>query len=171
MDKYLAELNRIVTEMEDICGLNLKTKDGRVYASVGIEELIEFCFSEAEKLPRETLKTLNSNIGKKTVLLSYVRERLDFYGKKKIDFSGIPCMGEVAKTLLPFTQKETITDAAFAQLDKCMLVLANLEAKDSMVRSKLAYRYLRIFVVLVAYNLACAASIVAGLILSQLIVR
>lgn len=171
MDKYLSEMEGIADNLEELCGLSISKSNGGDWRDSGIEDVLNFCLNESQKLPAESVKALNASVGRKIVLLSYVNERLKFYNKKKLDFSWMPCMSEVAKTLLPFTQKSTVTPVALNALDKCILVLSDVDNRNRHAVDLLGYRYLRLFLVLVSYNFLCSASIVADFILSQLIVR
>lgn len=171
MDKYLVELDKITTDVEKLCGLGIKSGDGIPYVDKSIIEITEFCISEADKLPSESIKALNASVGKKMVLLSYVAARLKYFNKKKVDFSMIPCMPDIANVLIQFTKKGNIDDDALVQLDKCIIILSDVEKKSPAVRKMISFRLLRLFVILIAYSFMCSASIVADLLLLQVIVK
>lgn len=170
MDKYLVEMNKIATDIEGLCGLSLRTDEGVLVGDMNMDDVIAYCAENSSKLPPNALKDLNVSIGRKVVLLSYISCRLHFFGKKKLDFSAIPCMKEIASLLIRFTEKRNLSDDLLSHLNKAVVILAEVDNKDRTAKKTLSYRYLRIFLLLVIYGSNCNAGVVAVFILEQLIV-
>ena len=82
----------------------------------------------------------------------------------------MPCLYDVASVLFKFTAKKSITSDTFTDLDKCIMVLEDMEKTKGNVNT-LSYRLLRIFVLCVCYGLLCNAGIVADFALSQMIAK
>lgn len=170
MDKYLVELNRIATDIEHLCGLSLITADGVAVGAMDMDDVVAYCSQNSSKLSPTALKDLNVGVGRKAVLLSYLSDRLHFYGKKKLDFSAIPCMKELASLLIQFTEKKNLSNDLLKGLNRSVMILTEVDHKDRTVKKTLGYRFLRIFLLLVVYGNNCNASVVANLILEQLVV-
>lgn len=166
----MAELENIVTEVEKLCGLGLSSEDGVPISTMSVDAILDYCMKQESSLPKESVKALNESVGRKMVLLSYLNSRMRYFEKQKIDFSEIPCMRIVSRSLLAFTSSKTVDNAALATLDKCVIVLDDVANKYPKVTKTLAYRYLRIYLVLIAYGFLFHAGIVADLILNQIII-
>lgn len=164
MDKYVVELSRIITELEGLCGIT-DTMTG------GIEEVLNQCGEKFSSLPQGALKDLNFSVGHRILQLSYTKDRLAYYGKRKLDYSNYPMIRETAKALLAFTDKRQVNKNMLNELNTIIIILSGIEVKDPSVTGTLGYRYLRIFLVLVVYGLFCNASIVSRFIIEQLIVE
>lgn len=170
MAKYLAELNRIADDLENLCGLRL-TQNGRPVLDMGVEEVMDFCQQQRLKLPPKSLKDLNVSVSRKMVILTYVESKLRYYNRKKLDFSGFVCMTDIAKTLLTFSERKSVTDDALVQLDRFIIILSDIEEKDSTIRTQLSFRFLRLFLVFAVYGFFCNVGIMSQFILEQLIVK
>ena len=170
-DKYLMELDRVVSETEKILGLCICRDDGVAYRDAGIDDVINFCAKERDRLPSESVRALNASVGRKVVTLSYINSRLKFFDKKKISVADFPCMRELADVVLLFVKKKSINDDALVKMDKCIIIMQAFEEKQTDAMSDLTYRLIRLFVVLVLYGMMCNASVVADLLLSQVIVK
>ena len=170
MDKYIVELNKVATSIEELCGLALKTDDGITVGDMNADDVVAYCSENYAKLPPNAVKDLKVGIGRKVVLLAYMSCRLHFFGKKKLDYSAFPCMKEVASLLLQFTEVKNLSDDILPALNRAVMILADIDSKDKTVKKTLSYRYLRIFLLLVVYGSNSNAGIVASFILEQLIV-
>ena len=156
MSKYSIELNRIFCDLENLFCLNEAAKSGQPYKIGSIDEVLDFSLKEADSLPQAAIKDTNS--------------RMKFFDKKEVDFSNMPCLYDVASVLFKFTAKKSITSDTFTDLDKCIMVLEDMEKTKGNVNT-LSYRLLRIFVLCVCYGLLCNAGIVADFALSQMIAK
>ena len=170
MSKYSIELNRIFCDLENLFCLNEAAKSGQPYKIGSIDEELDFSLKEADSLPQAAIKDLNVSVSKKAVLLAYTNSRMKFFDKKEVDFSNMPCLYDVASVLFKFTAKKSITSDTFTDLDKCIMVLEDMEKTKGNVNT-LSYRLLRIFVLCVCYGLLCNAGIVADFALSQMIAK
>lgn len=170
MDKYLVELEKIATAMEEVCGLGIE-RDGVPVRQLRAEDVMQFCNDNNAKLPRQALKDLNVSVSRQAVKLAYTTSRMHYFNRKKLDFSNIPCLMEIAQTLMFFTQKQELTKEQLVQLDKIIMILSEIDQKDKEQKSTLVYRYLRLFLLLIIYGCYCNAGIVADLLLRQMIVR
>lgn len=171
MDKYLIELSQVADEIEKLCGLTLTNGDGILIKELDMDDVVVFCDKNSTQLPPKALSDLNVGVGRQIVKISYISDRLHYYGKKKLDFSQIPCMGEVARMLIGFTEKKSLSDKSLVNLNKLVLVLSEVDRKDRVLKNALSYRYLRIFLLLMVYGCSCNAGVIANFILEQLIVE
>lgn len=171
MDKYLVELSQIADEVEKLCGLQLVSDAGIPVQELDMDDVVVFCDKNSAQLPQQAMNDLNVNVGRQVVKISYICARLRYYGKKKLDFSDIPCMSDVAKILLGFTEKKNLREQSLVGLNKLVLVLSEVDRKDRVLKNALSYRYLRIFLVLMVYGCNCNAGVIANFIIEQLIVE
>lgn len=170
MDKYISTLTRIASNTEAILGFNITAKDGLSVSQLPIDSILIYFDEELEKLSDEAAKVFNRNVGKKIASIAYVSCRLEFLGKKKIDFSGIPCGKIIAESLIPFTRRELINAQTIIGIDKCVHILGTVESAGAVPESNLAYRYLRLFVILASIGMFNHAAVIANLLLTQMIV-
>lgn len=166
MSKYDIELNRILSDLENLFCLDKVVAIGQSYK--GIDDVLEFSLQEAENLPSAAIKDLNVSVSKKMVLLSYMSSRMRFFNKKEVDFSNMPCLYNVAQVLLKFTLKKTVNPDTFSEVDKCIIILEDMEKIENNTNTS-SYRLLRVFVLCTLYGLLCNAGIIADFILMQMI--
>lgn len=95
--------------------------------------MLDFSLKEADSLPQAAIKDLNVSVSKKAVLLAYTNSRMKFFDKKEVDFSNMPCLYDVASVLFKFTAKKSITSDTFTDLDKCIMVLEDMEKQKVML--------------------------------------
>ncbi len=171
MDKYLIELSQVADEIEKLCGLTLTNDDGIQIKELDMDDVVAYCDKSCAQLPPKAVSDLNVGVGRQVVKVAYINNRLHFYGKKKLDFSQIPCMTDVARTLIGFTEKKSLCEKSLVDLNKLVLVLSEVDRKDRVLKNALSYRYLRIFLLLMVYGCSCNASVIANFILEQLIVE
>lgn len=164
MDKYVVELARIASELENLCDIS---KCG----GQDISSVLEHCSEKFEALPKGALRDLNVEISRRVLQLSYTKDRLAYYGKRKLDYSNYPLMKDVAKALLAFTEKKKLEQDRLSELNKVIIILSSIEEKDSAVMNTLGYQYLRIFLVLIVYGSYCNASILARFVIEQMIIK
>ena len=114
---------------------------------------------------------MNASAGRALVPLSYTRDRLDYYNKKRLDYSRYPGMLEVSSVLLKFTHVETVNEDSLRNINMIIEVLTEIDSRYMNFRGGLGYRYLRIFVVLAVFGNYFNAAIVARFILYQFVVK
>lgn len=170
-DTYLTKLEQIVASIEGIYGLTAKSELGLEYWKADMTDVISAVSIAASGMSKENVHARNVAAGKQVVLLAYVKERMSYYKKKKLDFSSFPCMQIIAQILLAFTSRDRITVDSVKDLNKIVFIMSEIDAKDVKCRYLLSYRYLRIFIIMALYGNYCNASVIASLILEQIIVK
>lgn len=168
-DSYIERLATIILASEEIYGLTATNGLGVPYSDLDVTEVVKLVGDGVVSLSKEEIYRRNVEVGKHMVLLAYLSTRLRFFGKVKLDYSVYPCMDVVANTLLSFTKKEMITQDILRELNKTVLVLSEVDYKFVNHRCGLGYRFLRLFLIMALYGSYCNASIIAVLILDQLI--
>ena len=169
MDKYLVELDKIASSIEEACGLNLVGDQGIPIHNLQIDDVVQFCDNNS-RLPKQALKDLNVTISRQIVKLAYANARMNYFKKKKLDFSMIPCLSVVADALMCFTVKSVISNEQLIYVDKVIVILTEVVAKDKTAKNMLSYRFIRIFILLIIYGCNCSAGILADFLLHQMIV-
>ena len=167
-DSYLTKLDKLLSAMENLVGLNELTPAGDTISNANISDVIQFINAKVKTLSKEELSAINVAVGKNTVLISYISGRLTFYRKLRLDYSIYPCMDVVASVLLEFRLKSSITQDSLRNLNKIVCILAEIDAHYLNYRFSLSYRFLRIFLIMIVYCNYCNASIIASFILEQL---
>lgn len=170
-DAYVDKLEQIVAQIEELYGLCEKSEVGLEYWKVDVQDVIAFVSKRVSGMSKDELKQVNSQVGRKVVMLSYLKDRMTYFGKKKLDFSEMPCMATIAKILITFTARGTIVPDSLQSLNKVILILSKIDVKNVKYRYSLAYRYLRIFIVMALHGNYCNASVIASIILEQIIVK
>lgn len=171
MDSYLATLSNIVTEVEKVYQLQSGTADSIRYVDMSMKELMIVLNTRVATLDKEEITSMNASAGRALVPLSYTRDRLDYYNKKRLDYSRYPGMLEVSSVLLKFTHVETVNEDSLRNINMIIEVLTEIDSRYMNFRGGLGYRYLRIFVVLAVFGNYFNAAIVARFILYQFVVK
>lgn len=171
MDSYLASLSSIVTEVEAAYQLQSGNESSVRYADLEIKDLINVLNSRVSALDKVEITNMNTKAGNSLVLLSYVSARLDYFGKKRLDYSKYPGMQCVVEVLLNFTKPERINENVLRSVNAIVELLAEIDERYINYRGGLGYRYLRLFVILILFGNYFNAAVVASFILSQLVVK
>ena len=119
----------------------------------------------------ESIDSRNLAASKSLVLLSYISIRLKYYNKKRLDFSKYPGMRSAVRVLINFTKQRTVNMQTMRSLNKLIELLVIIEDDYVQYRRGLAYRFIRLFIVLVLYGNFVNAAVVADFILNQLITK
>lgn len=170
-DGYRQKLGEIADKLEVTYGLAEQNELGIPYVELDIESVMLYQRSLIKNKSAEEKKNINSNAGKIIVLIAYVSDRLDFYKKRKLDYNRYPRIDTIARCLLPFVQKDTISSTSLAELNKIVHILRHVDEHLVSYRSGLGYRYLRLFTIISLWGNYCNASIIAKLIINQLTLR
>ena len=91
--------------------------------------------------------------------------------KKRLDFSKYPGMRSAVRVLINFTKQKTVNMQTMRSLNKLIELLVIIENDYVQYRRGLAYRFIRLFIVLVLYGNFVNAAVVADFILNQLITK
>lgn len=168
MDKYLVELGRVITNLEDICGLNVKSPDGVEYAKLSINDVLTYCAKSSKSIPRESLKELNVIAGRQTAKLAVITSKLSYYGKRKLTFEQFPCIDEIAKTLLGCTKKAYANKITGTDLQTISVILDTVERKDITIHDNLSFRFIRVLLCLIIYGCKYNAGVIAEFLIRQM---
>lgn len=170
-DTYITILSKIVLSMEASYGFHRKDSSGQAVADKDLKDVLEFVKEELKGSSKEEIAKRNKEVAKDVILLSYVTKRIRYYDYYKLNYKKYPAIKEVARVLLNFTTAKRNTTESRKQLNKIIRLLEELDKKEVTIRVGLAYKYLRIFIVMVLYGNLCNASIVADFIISQFVVK
>lgn len=170
-DSYLITLSNIVTDVERAFQLQNDNADSVKYSDLDIIELVNVLNVRVTTLDKEEIASMNEKAARSLVLLSYTRDRLDYFNKKRLDFSKYPGMLKISEVLLKFTKAKTVTENSLRDVNMIIELLAEIDSRYMNYRGGLGYRYLRAFVILVIFGNFFNAAIVARFILYQFIVK
>lgn len=151
---------------------------GRAYGQVAsamanrdIKEVVAEINHRVTTEGAEIIDSRNLAASKSLVLLSYISIRLKYYNKKRLDFSKYPGMRSAVRVLINFTKQRTVNMQTMRSLNKLIELLVIIEDDYVQYRRGLAYRFIRLFIVLVLYGNFVNAAVVADFILNQLITK
>ena len=171
-DAYIKMLSQIAMSLETTYGLHeVNPETGIEIADCDADVVVEYVRNDIRAHGNDVKRLKNKNAARDTILLSYVANRIEFFGYIKVDFKKYPALQEVARILLAFTGHKTVTTENKRAIGKSVALMTELDKKQVMERVGLAYKYLRIFVVMTLYGNAVDASIVADFIISQFVVK
>lgn len=159
-DNYLDSLERVIENIENIYISDVKDKT--------IIDVKDYVTRMVKELSKSSIDQLNDLAGKEIVLLSYISDRINFYQYCKLDFREYPLLEKVAKTLIQYNKASTINGKNIKDISKIIYLLAKVE-NDIELRVGLAYRYLRIFIVLMIFGSFCNAAIVSDFVIRQMV--
>lgn len=170
-DSYLVTLSNIVTDVEKAFQLQSDNDNSIKYSDLDIVELVNVLNMRVTTLDKEEIASMNEQAARSLVLLSYTRDRLDYFGKKRLDFSKYPGMLKVSEVLIKFTKAKTVNENSLRDVNMIIELLSEIDNRYMNYRGGLGYRYLRAFVILVIFGNFFNAAIVARFILYQFIVK
>lgn len=170
-DRYRQKLGEIIGQLEMLYGLGEQNELGVAYVELDIETIMEYENQLIMGLSTEDKKVRNLDAGKSIVLISYIKDRLEFYGRRKLDYSEYPRADVIAQCLLRFTEKDTISGDALNNLNMVVYILQEIDNKLVSHKFGLGYRYLRMFIVFALWGNYCNASVLAKFIINQLVLR
>ena len=166
-DRYMQALGAIARKVESLYGYD---RSNHIMGK-DILTIISEVNAMLEKMQPEDIKKFNSAVGKELVPLSYISQRLKFFGKKRLDYSKYPGMKSVARVLLTFTKQKTVNMSSIKDVNKIIELLHTIDASYINFQGALGYMYLRNFVLLILSGNYSNASVVADFILNQFITR
>jgi hypothetical protein len=163
-DRRFVSLAYIIQELEKIYGIN-----GDLTKSP-ILEVKKKVTDDVKSLSKSELAKRNQEATTCIILLAYESNSMRFYNESRLTFNGFVELNKMAKILIQFTKRKTITKKSLNDVSKIIRLLDYVE-KSAKVRASLSYKYIRIFIVLLINSSTCNASIVADFILNQFVVR
>lgn len=170
-DNYYNKLSEIADSIEEIYQLKQQNQLGVSYNKLGISTVIDYVRKQAEGMDSAQLGEYNLQVGRYTVLLAYLMERLSFFQKYEFSFESYPYLDIIADILIQFVRRNTITSDSLRQVNKIIEIMQDIDTKYVKFRFSLSYRYLRLFVLLILYRNYLNASIIAKMLLGQMIVE
>lgn len=169
-DGYNAKLKECAVGIESLIGLaDINPNTQNPYSQSGIVECADYVTKKIKSLSTSEVVAVNSEVGKYVVLLSYIGARLEFFGKAKFDFHVYPRVDAIAQVLLLFMKRSTIDERALSELNKIIMILGEVDKSYANFKTSLAYIYLRLFVMLALYGNYCNASMIAELLINQML--
>lgn len=166
MDAYSETLGSILCETERIYGIARNEKE----LSEEIISIIKRIDSEVLSLSSEEILKRNTEVGKQMVLLSYLLFRLSYFESVRLEFGQFPALADIAEVLDLYREKKNFNKCA-RKVNMIIKLLSEMDKTSAKIRLGMPYRYLRLFVVLVMYHNSCNASIVAELLLRQMLLQ
>lgn len=168
-DIYMEKLKETVTGLEELYGLMQNNADGIPYMRMDIEDVMEYVNSTVSGMPDTQRVAKNTQAGRSVVLLCYLNHRLKYFGKSRLDYSAYPRADVIAEVLRDFLKKVDVTEVSVRNMNKLITILASIDKSFAQHKMGLAYKYLRLFVIMVVYGNYGNAGVLADLIINQLI--
>lgn len=165
MDSYISAFSSSIKRLEECYGLRGDSKLHTLKMAQfkpRFEQLLD-------GLSTEDLKQRNQSASTQFAIISYMDFRLKFYGITRLNFTRYKRINEIVRILLPFCNASRISMQNKLAVGELCLMLSEFDEEDATVMQTLSYMYLRIFIVLVLCENYCDASIIADLLLSQLV--
>lgn len=166
-DSYVSAINRIINNLEEVYGLR-KLIHGVPVMDLGIDDVRQNILPKLNKNHKE----LNGQAGKYIVELSYLSDRLEFFGYDKVDFRCYKFLETVLPVLFSFSTAERVkslsTEKGIKDISKIFIVLKIAEDDNKKFIKALGYRLLRLFSILIYHNNVVDAGIIAKFILLQM---
>lgn len=166
-DVYGSALSRILLATEKVYGIDSIDPDSTM-TTLELKSRIE---TELKSMSREQVIKRNRLAGEHIMPLPFITMKMKFFGYIRLIYVDYPGLHQTVSVLLRFTNKDTITVEAYKDLNKIIILLNEIDKKQIQLKSHLAYRYLRMFVILLLNNNTFCASIFADLILNQIVVK
>lgn len=166
MDAYNEQLGKILCEVERIYGIARTAQN----LQENITAVIGRVDSELVGLEASEVTRRNFEVGKQMVLLSYLVFRMSYFESIRLNFNQFPALQEIAKVLMLYRDRKNF-NRCVVQVNKVIKLLSEMDKMSAKLRLDMTYRYLRVFVVLIMYRNSCNSSIVAELLLSQMMLQ
>lgn len=170
-DAYITALSNIIISLESIYGLREKNTNGVLVGDTGINDVLRYVEQDLGKSNIDRLNEKNTKASRDLILLAYLSGRMEYFSLTKLNYTHYPALRPVAEVLLVYTKAKNITNNSIHDIGKIVRLLQSVDENQVKLRIGLAYKYLRIFVVLVVNKNLTGAYVVADLILSQFRVR
>lgn len=162
-DNYHQCLSEIIQSVEKIYGIQELVQHGS-----DISTVLKAVNAEVMSIEKSKVASRNLEVGKQIVLLAYICFRLEFFHTSRLDFRQFLMLEEIDRVLELFVCRENYTSKNMRSVNRVIKLMAKMDESSAAIRLGLAYRYLRCFIIMIIYNSACNASIVANLLLQQL---
>lgn len=166
-DMYTSALSRILLSVEKVYGIDKMDPDGGVNM-LEIKAIVE---QQLKTMSKEEIIDRNKKAGEQIIPLPFISMKMKYFGYIRLSYNKYPGLQQVVGVLLKFTNKSTVTLEAYKELNRIVILLNEIDKKQIQLKAHLAYRYLRMFVILLLNNNTYCASIFADLILNQLVIK
>lgn len=163
VDSYYYSLNAAIEKIEEIYRIQEFARNGS-----DITAVIQSVNSQIKSVSREEIATRNLEAGQHVVLLSYLCFRLEFFQTSRMDFKQFIMLEEIERVLSLFTDRENYTSKNMRSVNRIIKIMSKMDEHSAKLRFGLAYRYLRLFIILIIYRSSCNSSIIANLLLQQI---
>lgn len=167
-DSYFNKLTEIVTDLENLYELNKENELGLVWVKANITDIVKHVQQSQKERSKDEIYELNKVAGKQVILLSYLSQRLHFFGKSELSFKDYPFLKEIVDILMRFTKRSSISGDSMRKVNRVIAILSDIDAKYVQFRFSLGYRYLRIFITMLLYQNFWNASVIANMIIEQI---
>lgn len=166
-DVYNTSLSEILHRLESIYSIDKLDPKNNLEMFALKNKLQE----KIKGMSKEEAASLNKKAGEEIVLLSYISSKLKYYGYVKLSYHQYPALDVVIPTLIKFTKIDSVNRESFKELKSIIVLLNEIDKTQIALRKHLAYRYMRLFLVLVLHKNLHGAAVIADLILNQMVVR
>lgn len=166
-DAYISALSKIIISLESLYGLRDKNKNGVLIGDTGINDVMQYVEQGLATTNADRLNEKNTKASRDLILLAYLSGRMEYFGLTKLNYSHYPALKPVAEVLLEYTKAKNINGNSIHEIGKIIRLLQSIDENQVRLRIGLAYKYLRIFAILVVNKNLTGAYVVADLILSQ----
>ena len=170
-DAYISALSKIIISLESLYGLRDKNKNCVLIGDTGINDVMQCLEQGLATTNADSLNEKNTKASRDLILLAYLSGRMEYFGLTKLNYTHYPALKPVAEVLLAYTKAKNINGDSIHEIGKIIRLLQSVDENQVRLRIGLAYKYLRIFVILVVNKNLTGAYVVADLILSQFRVR
>lgn len=166
-DIYTSALSKVLLSVEKVYGIDKLDPD----CSVTMLEIKSVIEQQLKRMTKEDIVARNKKAGEQIVPLPFISMKMKYFGYVRLSYSKYPGMTQIVSVLLKFTNKDTVSTEAYKELNRIVVLLNEIDKKQIQLKTHLAYRYLRMFVILLLNNNTYCAAIFADLILNQLIIK
>lgn len=170
-DAYISAMSKIIISLESLYGLRDKNENGVLIGDTGINDVLQHVEEGLAASNVDSLNEKNTKASRDLILLAYISGRMEYFGLTKLNYTHYPALKSVAEVLLAYTRARNITGSSVHDVGKVVRLLQSVDENQVKLRIGLAYKFLRIFVVLVLNKNFTGAYVVSDLILTQFRVR
>ena len=164
-DFYISTFSVRIKRLEECYGLRSSAQ----FCQLKMSEFKPQFEAFANGLSKEDLKQRNQTASADMAIIAYMNARLKFYGQIRLNYTKFKRINEIVRILIPFCNSNGLTVQDKLRIGELCLILSEIDEENPAIMNSLAYMYLRMLVVLVLCENYCDASIIADLVLSQLV--
>ena len=168
-DIYMEKLKDIVNSLEDVYGLKQNNAEGVSYLRADIEDVVAYATNTVADMSESQRVAKNTTAGQTVVLLCYLNHRLKYFNKSRLDYSVYPRLDMIVQVLTDLLKKATVTEASIKEINRLVTILDSIDNLYAQHKMGMAYKYLRLLIVMTIYGNYSNAGIVADFIINQII--